>query len=117
MELNEIIGRKVKHLRKKRDLTQEDLAEKANLHPTFIARIERGNRICSIHTLRDISAALDVQITELLSPADRPAIAYSDKLLDKIVDMVKDSTDDEKRYIIDMVELTLVKHKRAISRK
>lgn len=117
MKLGKTIGSRIKEFRRKRGFTQEELAEKANIHPTFIARIERGNRNCSIETLQIIASALNVPVTELLKPEDKSAVTYSDKLIEKIVDMVKDKTDNEKQYVIDMVELTFKKHKKLTGKK
>lgn len=41
-------GRNVKRLREVRQLTQEKLAEKADLDPTYISGIERGIRNPSV---------------------------------------------------------------------
>jgi transcriptional regulator with XRE-family HTH domain len=58
-----------KHLRKLRDdrkMTQEDLADKANLHPTYIGQIERGLRNPSLVNLYKLAKALNVKAGELL---------------------------------------------------
>jgi len=47
-------------------LTQEKLAEKADLHHNFIGQVERGNMEISVGSLLKIAKALKVEITELL---------------------------------------------------
>jgi len=45
------LGRRVKDLRRKQNLTQEALAEKLNMSASFLGHIERGTRIASLETL------------------------------------------------------------------
>ncbi len=59
------IGSKVRALRLAIGLTQEALAEKANLHPTYMGGIERGERNVGIDNIFKIAAALGVSVTEL----------------------------------------------------
>lgn len=42
-EILKQFGTHVRHLRQIQDLSQEALAEKANMHRTYIGMIERGN--------------------------------------------------------------------------
>lgn len=61
------LGRRIRVLRKKRDLTQVELAEKAGIARSFIAELELGGRNISISNLRAISTALGVTLSRLLS--------------------------------------------------
>ncbi|PSH04917.1 MAG: transcriptional regulator [Acidobacteria bacterium] len=47
-------------------LTQEQLAEKADLHWTYVSGIERGIRNVSIVNLFHIAMALDVRVRDLV---------------------------------------------------
>ncbi len=60
------LGNNIKQLRKKLDLSQEQLAEKADLHRTYIGGIERGERNVSLDNIVAISRALGVSASELL---------------------------------------------------
>lgn len=40
-----IIGLQIRILRKNKKLSQEELAFKAGLHPTYIGQVERGEKI------------------------------------------------------------------------
>ncbi len=66
MELEEIIGSNVRGFRKRLRLTQERLAEHADLHPTFVGDIERADANMSIVTLKKIAKALKVEPQILL---------------------------------------------------
>jgi transcriptional regulator with XRE-family HTH domain len=60
------LGANVRRLREQHAYTQEELAERSELHWTFVSGIERGIRNVSLLTLLRIAAALKVSLTELL---------------------------------------------------
>lgn len=60
------LGEAIRRRRLALGLTQEQLAEKADLHWTFISGIERGIRNVSILNLFHIALALDVKVRELI---------------------------------------------------
>lgn len=69
-QLGRVIGRRVQTRRKALGLTQERLAEQAELSPTFIAKIEAGVKTPSLGALIGIASALDVDLGELLRRAE-----------------------------------------------
>lgn len=58
-------GRKIRIVRKKRKLTQEELAEGIGIHLSTLGRIERGESNPPIHTISKIAKALKVPPKEL----------------------------------------------------
>ena len=58
-------GRNVARIRNERGLSQDKLAEKADLDRTFVSGIERGVRNPGIKTVLRIARALEVSIGEL----------------------------------------------------
>lgn len=58
-------GRIVKSLRIEKEITQEDLAEKANLHVTFISRIENGKANVSLDTVLKLANAFGIEVKDL----------------------------------------------------
>lgn len=62
----EVFANNVRNYRLKRRLSQEKLAEEANLHRTYIGMIERGERKVTIVTAEKIAKALKVNIIDLL---------------------------------------------------
>jgi len=60
------IGRKISALRKERDMTQVDLADKLGVTYQAVSSWERGNSMPDIAKLPDISQVLAVSIDELL---------------------------------------------------
>ena len=60
------LGKKVRSLRRSQELSQEKLAESADLDRTYISGIERGKRNVSIVNLAKIATALGVTVSKLL---------------------------------------------------
>jgi len=62
-----ILGETIRQYRKQAKMSQEKLAEKANLHPVYVGKIERGEKWISLHALLRIAGALHVRISDLVS--------------------------------------------------
>jgi len=63
------LGLAVRELRKRRELSQEDLAHASGLHPTYLSGIERGQRNPTWRSLGRVTDALGVQMSELAALA------------------------------------------------
>jgi transcriptional regulator with XRE-family HTH domain len=59
-------GQKVRQLRMERNISQEKLAEYADLHRTYIGMIERGEKNITLLNIVKIAMALKVNKAELL---------------------------------------------------
>ena len=59
------VGKRIRIIRKKRKLTQEELAEKTRIHLSTLGRIERGESNPPLHTVSKIAKALKVPLREL----------------------------------------------------
>jgi transcriptional regulator with XRE-family HTH domain len=64
------LGLNVRKRREARGLTQEKLAERANLDPTYISGIERGLRNPGIKNVARIAKALGLSTAELCKGVD-----------------------------------------------
>lgn len=62
-----ILGRALRALRKGAGLTQEQFAERLGVDPTFVGRLERGQRGAHWRTIRRILAALDASVQDFAS--------------------------------------------------
>jgi transcriptional regulator with XRE-family HTH domain len=60
------IGEKLREVRTRRLLTQDELADKAGVSQSTIANIERDNAEPQFRTIRKLAKALDIEPTELL---------------------------------------------------
>lgn len=61
-----IFAANLKRLRLERGLSQELLAEMANLHRTYVGSVERGERNVSIDNMESFACALNVSLRDML---------------------------------------------------
>lgn len=54
-------------------LSQENLAEKADVHPTYIGLLERGLRIPGLEVSERLAHSLGMKLSDLISDAERLA--------------------------------------------
>lgn len=64
----------MKRLRKERGLTQEKLAELADLHINYVSSCERGERNISIRNIAKMALALGVSMGVLVTEECPPAM-------------------------------------------
>lgn len=93
-DLRKNVGLQIRSLRKTKGLTQEELAEKADLSYKYIGELERGQVNVSIDSLQKIADALGKEIDEFfprsesplskLSPHDLQQIKHTLKILNKV---------------------------------
>ena len=60
------LGENIRAQRKQLGLRQERLAEKAELHPVYVGRVERGEENVSIDSLMRIAKALKATLQDLV---------------------------------------------------
>ena len=61
------LGENIRSLREQQGLSQEDLAEKADLDRTYIGGVERGERNLTILSLLKIAGALSCDLAQILT--------------------------------------------------
>ena len=67
LQHRKIIGDTIRRYRTQARLSQEELAEKAELHPVYVGKIERGEQWISLHALLRIATALGVRVRDLVA--------------------------------------------------
>ena len=63
-----IVALNIRRIRKEQGLSQERLANMAEIHRTYIGAIERGERNITLDSLDKIALALNVSVAELVNP-------------------------------------------------
>lgn len=64
------LGKKIRSLRLSRGWTQEQLAEYADLHVSYVVLLEKGANRATIETLEKLEKAFDISISELVHSLD-----------------------------------------------
>jgi transcriptional regulator with XRE-family HTH domain len=66
MSVAERFGRNLFLARRRADMSQQQVAERARVHRTEVGLLENGKRVARVDTLMKLSAALEVDPAELL---------------------------------------------------
>ena len=61
------IGKRLRELRKAKNLSQGDLERLAGFHRSYTSRVEGGHSVPALHTLERFAAALDLEMSQLFS--------------------------------------------------
>lgn len=65
MGIAQTIGQRIRNYRLQNKLSQEELAERAGCHHTYIGQIERGEKNASIESIDKIASALGISLSKL----------------------------------------------------
>ena len=84
------LAKRIRQLRKVYKMSQEQLAEKADLHPTFVGNIERAEKNPTITSLEKIARAFNIPLIELLAfPDDHKLIHSNTQTLNKALKLLE----------------------------
>jgi transcriptional regulator with XRE-family HTH domain len=67
-----VFAANVRRLRLELNLSQEELAERAGVHRTYVGMIERSEKNCTIYNIERLAQALNVEPGTLLSKPSQP---------------------------------------------
>ena len=63
-------GRAVRRAREHQDLSQEDFAERANVHRTYISSVELGKVSVGVEVANALASALGMKLSDLVRAAE-----------------------------------------------
>jgi transcriptional regulator with XRE-family HTH domain len=66
MDVRARVGVNIQRLRRERGLSQEELADRADIHQTYLSGVEGGKRNPTVTVLQRIAKALDTDIDEVV---------------------------------------------------
>jgi len=96
------LAKRIKELRKLNKFSQEKLADKADVHPTYIGKIERGEMNPSVVFLDKIAKAFNISLPELfVFPDDKKLTSAKTEDINKLIKFLNDALEVAKRYKTD----------------
>ena len=67
-DLRSAIGRRIRDLRQRLAISQEELAARADLHRNYVGSVERGERDIGVTAVDQLAGALGVSLSEFFAP-------------------------------------------------
>ena len=101
--ITKLVGARIRGFRKEKRLSQEELAEKCSLHPTYIGQLERGEKNPTIESVMKVADGLEIPIDQLfinIPCSNRQAMDY---IPDRIMYLVAEMSPKEQRIIYDLI--------------
>ncbi len=95
MNLKEI-GKRIAKQRKIKGMTQEMLAEKADISVGYLSGIESGNKVASLKNMLNIANVLEMSLDFMLLNDIKTEDIKKDKYIDEFKIMLNDISDKEK---------------------
>lgn len=106
----ESLGKNIRALRRSKGMSQEKLAEAADLSPNYIGMIERGEKTLSLESFVNIANALGASADVLLSDLLVSGYTVKSSLL---TEQIEKLSEDDRSLIYDVIE-TLMKHSKRV---
>lgn len=100
MNEKELVGKRIQELRKSAKLSQEEIAERADISPNYLSRIERGKENPTLDMLIKLSRALDVEMWEIF---DFGHVLNQKELKETLQTLVKASDDSKLRVALKVI--------------
>ncbi|NLL80517.1 MAG: helix-turn-helix transcriptional regulator [Clostridiales bacterium] len=98
-----IIGSRIRSYRKSQNLSQEKLAEMAEIHPTYLGQLERGEKSPTIEIINKIANALQVPLSRLFSNLSLEDTALPSYPQDRILQLLSDLNAKEQNAIYEII--------------
>lgn len=101
--ITKLVGTRIRGFRKEQRLSQEELAEKCSLHPTYIGQLERGEKNPTIESVMKIANGLAIPIDQLFINIPCSNSQAVDYIPDRIMYLVAELSPKEQRVIYELI--------------
>jgi XRE family transcriptional regulator, regulator of sulfur utilization len=101
--LAKIIGERIRLQRRSQGLSQEDLAQKAGLHPTYIGQLERGEKNATLESISKVARALTIKLEDLVS-FTQPNLSDGNETIRELIQELYRVTEADQKSILKIVK-------------
>ncbi|WP_029457189.1 helix-turn-helix domain-containing protein [Solidesulfovibrio alcoholivorans] len=106
-EILKVFGKRIRSLRRAKDLTQEQVAERAGLSLQSVGEIERGRGNPTLVNIERLSAALGEDLTTLFDLGD--VKLSKEQAQQELLELLNRATEEQVRAILTMVRVLILK--------
>jgi len=96
----ETVGKRIKEVRKQKGMSQDELAERADLSSQYISQIETGRKKGSLPTYNKLAKALGVSIDELTG-----SISEGSRVLSDVDLILQDCSKEERELLVEVLRV------------
>lgn len=107
---NYSVGKRIRELRIRKRLSQEQIALRAEITTAYLGQIERGEKNPTVKSVEQISNALGISLSELFSNQGAP-IANVDGTMENIIFEMQDLSIKERKEMLDIIR-NIIKFKK-----
>lgn len=104
--LPKVIGERIRNFRKEKGLSQEELADIANLHATYIGQLERGEKNATLESIEKVAKALEISLEDLFRSI-HPNPDSQEYTLSQIITRLQTRNIEDQKIILKLLELLL----------
>lgn len=103
------LGERLRAYRTQRGWSQEELAERSDLHTTYIGQLERGEKNATIESISKVAAALNISLSKLF---ENISLAPSEKdIPSRCYDLIQKQPLRDQKLLLDILD-TVVAYKK-----
>ena len=101
----QLLGRRIKELRKKRAMSQDQLAERIGVDPKHLSRIETGNGYPSLDTLENLAGALNMNLRDFF---EFHHLGRDEGIVETITRLLGEMPEEHQRLVLKIVRAIAV---------
>ena len=99
------LGERLRAYRTQRGWSQEEMAERADLHTTYIGQLERGEKNATIESISKVAAALNISLSKLF---ENISLAPSEKdIPSRCYDLIQKQPLRDQKLLLDILDAVI----------
>ncbi len=111
MDTRQLLGDRIKTIRLKMGLSQEEMAFRCGMQTSHIGFLERGQRNPTLDTLERVALGLGITLSELLDYDAEPKVQTYDPMTNKILSLILPLEPAQKKQVHTFIRAFVKKSK------